>query len=112
MPRRSAVFLPDPKCSENSDGYFRRRDGGQSPMRALVVAPAVPGEVRLAEVAEPAAGPHQVLVEVHHASLNYGDLNDARSGRVPPGAVLGSDAAGVGAESAADGSGPTGGMRV
>ena len=55
-------------------------------MRALVVDPAVPGEVRLAEVAEPAAGPHQVLVEVHHASLNYGDLNDARSGRVPPGA--------------------------
>src|SRR6201987_2138374 len=95
MPRRSAVFLPDPKCSENSGGYFRRRDGGQSPMRALVADAAVPGEVRLAEVAEPAAGPHQVLVEVHHASLNYGDLNDARSGRVPPGAVLGSDAAGV-----------------
>jgi NADPH2:quinone reductase len=64
-------------------------------MRALVVDPAAPGEVRLAEVAEPAAAPHQVLVEVHHVSLNYGDLNDARSGRVPPGAVLGSDAAGV-----------------
>lgn len=30
-----------------------------------------------------------------HASLNHGDLNDARSGRVPAGAVLGSDAAGV-----------------
>ena len=64
-------------------------------MRALVADPAAPGEVRLAEVAEPAADPHQVLVEVHHASLNYGDLNDARSGGVPPGAVLGSDAAGV-----------------
>jgi NADPH:quinone reductase len=64
-------------------------------MRALVADPAAPGAVRLAEVAEPAADPHQVLVEVHHVSLNYGDLNDARSGRLPPGAVLGSDAAGV-----------------
>jgi NADPH:quinone reductase-like Zn-dependent oxidoreductase len=64
-------------------------------MRALVADPSRPQAVRLAEVAEPVAGPGQVLVEVHHASLNYGDLNDARSGRVPPGAVLGSDVAGV-----------------
>ena len=49
---------------------------------------------------------------MHHVSLNYGDLNDARSGRVPPGAVLGSDAAGVVAQSAADGSGPEVGTRV
>jgi NADPH2:quinone reductase len=60
-----------------------------------VVDPSASGAVRLAEVAEPVAGPGQVLVEVHQASLNHGDLNDARSGRVPPGAVLGSDAAGV-----------------
>jgi NADPH:quinone reductase len=32
---------------------------------------------------------------VRQAALNYVDLNDARSGRVPPGAVLGSDVAGV-----------------
>ena len=79
-------------------------------MRALVADPSRPQAVRLAEVAEPVAGPGQVLVEVHHASLNYGDLNDARSGRVPPGAVLGSDVAGVVLQ-AGDG-GPAPGSRV
>jgi NADPH:quinone reductase-like Zn-dependent oxidoreductase len=49
----------------------------------------------LANVPEPVPGPEQVLVEVRHASLNHGDLIDARSGRVPPGGVLGSDVAGV-----------------
>jgi NADPH:quinone reductase len=58
------------------------------------------------------AGSSQVLIDVHHVSLNYGDLNDARSGRVPAGAVLGSDAAGVVAQSAPDGSGPEVGTRV
>ncbi|MEW2404452.1 zinc-binding dehydrogenase [Streptomyces sp. NPDC046862] len=57
-------------------------------------------------------GPNQVVVEVSHASLNYGDLNDARSGRVPVGAVLGSDAAGVVVQAAADGTGPAVGTRV
>jgi NADPH:quinone reductase len=63
-------------------------------MRALVVDPTAPDAVRLADVADPAAG-DGVLVEVRHASLNHGDLNDARSGRLEPGAVLGSDVAGV-----------------
>jgi len=48
----------------------------------------------MGDVADPVAR-DGVLVEVRHASLNRGDLNDARSGRVPPGAVLGSDVAGV-----------------
>ncbi|KAB2383695.1 zinc-binding dehydrogenase [Actinomadura montaniterrae] len=52
------------------------------------------------------------MMEVSHASLNHGDLNDARSGRVPPGAVLGSDAAGVVTQAAADGTGPAVGTRV
>ncbi|MFF8396845.1 zinc-binding dehydrogenase [Streptomyces sp. NPDC016172] len=81
-------------------------------VRALVVDPAAPAAVRLGEVAEPVPGPGQVLVEVSHASLNYGDLNDARSGRVPAGAVLGSDAAGVVVRAAADGTGPAAGTRV
>ncbi|WP_245689339.1 zinc-binding dehydrogenase [Streptomyces chattanoogensis] len=51
-------------------------------------------------------------MDVSHASLNYGDLNDARSGRVPVGAVLGSDAAGVVIEAAADGTGPAVGTQV
>jgi NADPH:quinone reductase-like Zn-dependent oxidoreductase len=81
-------------------------------MRALIVDPSAPEAVRLAEAPEPLVGSSQVLVDVHHVSLNHGDLNDARSGRVPPGAVLGSDAAGVVAQSAADGSGPDAGTRV
>lgn len=81
-------------------------------VRALVVDPSAPAAVRLAEVADPVAGPGQVLVDVTHVSLNYGDLNDARSGRVPPGAVLGSDAAGVVVRAAADGTGPAVGARV
>jgi NADPH:quinone reductase len=64
-------------------------------MRALVVDPSAPEAVRLTEIAEPVATGEDVLVEVRQAALNYGDLNDARSGRVPPGAVIGSDVAGV-----------------
>lgn len=62
-------------------------------IRALVVDPAVSSGVRLAEVPEPDGD--GVVVEVHFASLNLGDLNDARSGRVAVGGVLGSDVAGV-----------------
>jgi NADPH:quinone reductase-like Zn-dependent oxidoreductase len=81
-------------------------------VRALVVDPSASAAVRLGEVADPVPGPGQVLVEVSHASLNHGDLNDARSGRVPVGAVLGSDAAGVVVRAAADGTGPAVGTRV
>ena len=79
-------------------------------MRALVVDPTAPQAVRVAEVDEPVPGPRQVLLEVNHAALNRGDLNDARSGRLPPGAVLGSDAAGVVLRG--DDSGPAPGTRV
>ncbi|MFI8218812.1 zinc-binding dehydrogenase [Streptomyces sp. NPDC085932] len=81
-------------------------------VRALVVDPSAPVAVRLGEVAEPVPGPGQVLVEASHVSLNHGDLNDARSRRVPVGAVLGSDAAGVVVRAAADGTGPVEGTRV
>ncbi|MFJ4851645.1 zinc-binding dehydrogenase [Streptomyces sp. NPDC088733] len=81
-------------------------------VRALVVDPSAPAAVRLAEVPDPVPGPGQVLVHVSHASLNYGDLNDARSGRLPVGAVLGSDAAGAVVRAAADGTGPTVGTQV
>ncbi|MGW3209180.1 zinc-binding dehydrogenase [Streptomyces sp. NPDC001135] len=82
------------------------------PVRALVVDPLVSAAVRLAEVPDPVPEPGQVLVKVSHASLNYGDLNDARSGRVPVGAVLGSDAAGVVVRAASDGTGPAVGTKV
>jgi NADPH:quinone reductase len=80
-------------------------------MRALIVDPSAPAAVRLAGVPEPAPGRGQVVLAVRHVSLNHGDLNDARSGRVPPGAVLGSDVAGVVAAAAGDG-GPAVGARV
>jgi NADPH:quinone reductase len=86
--------------------------GEDMSVRALVVDPSAPAAVRLVEVPDPVPGPGQVLVDVSHASLNYGDLNDARSGRVPVGAVLGSDAAGVVVQAAADGTGPAVGTRV
>lgn len=81
-------------------------------MRALIVDPAASAGFRFGEVAQPEAGPDQLLVDVHQVSLNRGDLNDARSGRVPAGAVLGSDVAGVVAAAAADGQGPGVGARV
>jgi len=69
--------------------------------------------MRLADVPEPETGPSQVLVELHHVSLNHGDLDDARPGRVAAGGVLESDAAGVVVQAAADGTGgPAAGARL
>jgi NADPH:quinone reductase-like Zn-dependent oxidoreductase len=64
-------------------------------VRALVVDPSTPAGVRITKVPDPAPTPRQLVLDVHYVSLNLGDLNDARSGRVPGGAVLGSDVAGV-----------------
>ena len=80
--------------------------------RALIVDPSAPTNIGFGEIATPVAGPGQLLVEVRHASLNYADLNNALSGRVPAGAPLGLDAAGVVLQGAADGSGPAAGTRV
>jgi NADPH:quinone reductase len=81
-------------------------------VQAVVVDPEAPNAMRIGEVAEPTGGPAKMLIEVHHVSLNHGDLNDARSGRIPPGGVLGSDAAGVVTDPARYGSGPAVGARV
>lgn len=80
--------------------------------RALIVDPSAPAGIGFGEVADPIADPGQVLVNVLHTSLNYADLNNARNGRVPVGAPLGLDAAGVVVREAADGSGPSAGTRV
>jgi NADPH2:quinone reductase len=81
-------------------------------VQAIIVDQEAPDAMRIGEVAEPTGGPAEVLIQVHHASLNHGDLNDARSGRIPPGGVLGSDAAGVVSEPARGRSGPEVGARV
>lgn len=80
--------------------------------RALVADPTHPDTMRWDVVAEPDSGPHELVLEVRHASLNHGDLNDAVSGRIPPGDVLGSDIAGIVSRPARDGSGPEEGVRV
>ena len=81
-------------------------------MRAIVVDPQARLGCSFADLAEPSVADGQVLVAVTHASLNRGDLNDARSGRLAPGAVLGSDVAGTIVEPVPDGSGPAVGTRV
>ncbi|MEQ4717644.1 zinc-binding dehydrogenase [Nonomuraea sp. B19D2] len=80
--------------------------------RALIVDPSAPANIGFGEIADPVAGPGQLLVDVVHASLNYADLNNAISGRVPAGAPLGLDAAGIVLQGASDGSGPAAGTRV
>lgn len=81
-------------------------------MRALVPTHGAPFGVSLQEAPDPRPRPHQVLVEVAHAALNFGDVNAVRSGGHTSGAVPGWDAAGVVREAAPDGSGPPVGARV
>jgi NADPH:quinone reductase len=81
-------------------------------VQAIVADPDVPTTMHLHQVQEPSPGPGQVVIAVQHISLNFGDLDDARSGRVPPGAVLGADVAGVVTQAAGNGAGPRVGTRV
>lgn len=75
-------------------------------IKAIVADPSMPATMRLAEVDEPTPGPREALIATRHVSLNHGDLNDATSGRIPAGGVLGSDVSGVVLRPAPDGSGP------
>ena len=79
-------------------------------MHALIADPGHDHGWRQAEVPDPEPGPGQVLVEVHHAALNLGEVQHL--GFQPPGAVLGFDAAGVVVRAATDGTGPAAGTRV
>ncbi|MFE6779111.1 zinc-binding dehydrogenase [Streptomyces sp. NPDC057702] len=80
-------------------------------MRALVVAHEEAGRpVRFADVEEPVPSTSEVLVEIRHIGLNFGELNYVH--QWPAGAVHGHDAAGVVVRATADGSGPPEGTRV
>ncbi|MCK9202546.1 MAG: zinc-binding dehydrogenase [Gallionella sp.] len=81
-------------------------------MKAIVVAANALHGMRIAEVGDPAPTYDQMVVEVSHASLNHGDLNDAVSGRIPQGGILGSDAVGTVVAPALCGRGPGVGARV
>ncbi|ETK36527.1 zinc-binding dehydrogenase [Microbispora sp. ATCC PTA-5024] len=77
-------------------------------MRALIVSPG--GPLLSQDVPEPEPRPDEALVEVRHASANFGELRHAAG--LPPGTVMGYDAAGVVLRPASDGSGPGAGERV
>ncbi|MFC7037582.1 zinc-binding dehydrogenase [Nonomuraea rubra] len=79
-------------------------------MYALIVDPDAPGSLRLGTAGEPEPEPHQLLLDVHHISLNRGEV--AFAGQRPAGTVHGHDAAGVVVRAAPDGSGPAAGTRV
>ncbi|WP_207386606.1 zinc-binding dehydrogenase [Protofrankia symbiont of Coriaria ruscifolia] len=79
-------------------------------MQALLAAPDVAGGIRFADVPEPVPSPHQVLVDVRHASVNSGEVRHLEL--QPAGAVLGYDAAGYVVRTAEDGTGPGVGERV
>ncbi|MFB9237587.1 zinc-binding dehydrogenase [Plantactinospora siamensis] len=61
-------------------------------MRAIVATPDAGPGYRADEVAEPVAGPRQVLIEVAHVSVNHGEVRYASA--FPAGAVLGHDGVG------------------
>lgn len=80
-------------------------------MHALLVDHSAPSGLRLGETADPEPAPHQALVRVTAASLNFGEVVHFIS-ELPDGAVPGWDAAGVVERAAADGSGPPAGTPV
>jgi NADPH:quinone reductase len=62
-------------------------------MLALVADPSASPALTLAEVAEPSAGPRQLVVRMEAASINRGEIRNAR--RQPPGKVIGWDVVGT-----------------
>lgn len=78
--------------------------------RALRADPSAPGGIALVEAPDPTPHSDQVVVEVRHASANYGELRFAHT--MPTGTPLGYDASGVVVQEAADGTGPEAGDRV
>lgn len=80
-------------------------------MRALLADPNTTEGFRPAEdVPEPEPRPDQVLVEVRHGSVNFGEVRHLDL--QPAGAALGYDAAGYVVAAAKDGTGPAVGARV
>ncbi|MGE0227714.1 MAG: hypothetical protein AB7I38_06870 [Dehalococcoidia bacterium] len=79
-------------------------------MRAVLVDSNAAGGLRIGEAAEPAPAPNQALVEVRHLSLNFGDLNGARTR--PDRFIPGWDASGIVLRAAEVEGSPPAGARV
>lgn len=82
-----------------------------STIRAIVVDPDVEGRLALHEVESPSPAPPEALVRVSAISLNLGEVRTALL-RAEAGWRPGWDLAGVVEQAAADGSGPSVGIRV
>jgi NADPH:quinone reductase len=82
----------------------------QTPIRAVVVDPAVPGRLVIREVEPPVALPNQAIVRVASVSLNRGEVRRAESAAA--GWRPGWDLAGTIETAASDGSGFVAGTRV
>jgi NADPH:quinone reductase-like Zn-dependent oxidoreductase len=80
-------------------------------MRGVVTDSSMPGGLRLADnLAEPQAGPHELVLAVRAFSINAGEASLVE--QRPDGWRPGQDTAGVVVAAAADGSGPPAGTRV
>lgn len=79
-------------------------------MRAIVVDSTASNLLRFAEADEPTPTAGQVILGVHHASINHGDR--VRAALEKAGTILGMDASGVVLRAAENGSGPAVGERV
>jgi len=79
-------------------------------VRAVLVDPGAPGNIRLGQAPAPTPLPGEALIRVRATSLNRGEIRRAAS--APAGRSIGWDFAGVVEKAAADGSGPKEGGRV
>jgi NADPH:quinone reductase-like Zn-dependent oxidoreductase len=79
-------------------------------VRAVLVDPSAPGNVRVGEAPAPSPLPGEALVRVAATSLNRGEIR--RAGAGPAGRRIGWDFAGTVENAAADGAGPRQGTRV
>jgi NADPH:quinone reductase-like Zn-dependent oxidoreductase len=79
-------------------------------VRAVLVDPSAPGNIRVGEAPAPTPLPGEALVRVAATSINRGEIRRAAAG--PVGRRIGWDFAGTIEKAAADGTGPREGTRV
>lgn len=79
-------------------------------VRAVLVDPSAPGNVRVGQAPAPTPLPGEALVRVAATSINRGEIRRAAAG--PVGRRIGWDFAGTIERAAADGTGPRAGARV